>query len=146
MKLKNLIHEIREKGLEPFKYLISSGVAFLINWFLFMILDKLIGGRLSWEFATIPAWLISSLTNFTMNRVWVFRSNSSLWKALTEYYSLAVVVYLIKTFVIMEFCSRVLRIDPSLSMPIAEVVLFVCNYFIQKKWIFRKKKNESDKT
>ena len=139
MNIKKLISDVREKGIEPFKYLISSGVAFLINWVLFMVLDKLIGGRLSWEFATIPAWLVSSFTNFTMNRVWVFRSGAPLFKALAEYYSLAVVVYLIKTFVIMEFCSRVLQIDPSLSMPIAEVVLFICNYFIQKKWIFKKK-------
>ena len=139
MNIKNLISTVREKGIEPFKYLISSGVAFLINWILFIILDKLIGDRLSWEFATIPAWLISSFTNFTMNRVWVFHSNTSLIKALTEYYSLAVIVYLLKTFVIMEFCSRVLHIDPSLSMPIAEVVLFISNYFIQKKWIFKKK-------
>lgn len=140
MKLKNIISEIREKGLEPFKYLISSGVAFLINWVLFMVLDLLISDRLPWELATIPAWAISSFANFTLNRLWVFHSSVSIWKALAEYYSLAVVVYLIKTFVIMEFCNRVLHIDPSLAMPIAEVVLFVCNYFIQKKWIFKNKK------
>ncbi|MBQ7921556.1 MAG: GtrA family protein [Clostridia bacterium] len=142
MKIKNIVAEIREKGLEPFKYLISSGVAFLINWVLFMVLDFLIGDRLPWELATIPAWIISSFANFTLNRVWVFHSSVSLWKALTEYYSLAIVVYLIKTFLIMEFCSRVLQIDPSLAMPIAEVVLFVCNYFIQKKWIFKNKNKQ----
>jgi len=139
MKLHDIWYSLREKGWVPLKYLFSSGIAFLLNWLLFVILDFLLGQKLSWEFSTIPAWIISSFINFTLNRLWVFRSVVPLRKALPEYYSLAVIVYLIKTYLIMEICNRLLHMDPAWAMPIAEVVLFVSNYFIQKKLIFKKK-------
>ncbi len=124
------------------KYIFSSGLAFLVDYLLIMLLADLLGGvfpNLSTEIAAIPAWIVSSLTNFTVNRGFVFRSKASLLPALGEYYGLAVVVFLLKTYVILELLTRVLFLPLGIAKPIAEVVFFVTNYFIQKKLIFKKR-------
>ena len=85
------------------------------------------------------AWIVSSLSNFFINRNFVFRSNAPLRAALPEYYGLAAVVFLLKTYVLLELMVRVLGIPLGIAKLVAEVVFFISNYFIQKKFIFKKK-------
>ena len=124
------------------KYIFSSVVAFVVDYILLILLTDLLGGiipKLSMEVAALLAWITSSITNFTINRSFVFRSNAPLIPALGEYYGLAVVVFLLKTYVVLELLTRVLFIPLGIAKPIAEVVFFVTNYFIQKKLIFKKR-------
>ena len=97
------------------------------------------------EIAAPAAWIVSSLTNFFLNRNFVFRSNAPLAAALPEYYGLAAVVFVLKTYVILELLTRVLHIPLWIAKLAAEVVFFISNYFIQKKFIFKKKKHSSAK-
>ena len=85
------------------------------------------------------AWVVSSLTNFFMNRNFVFRSSAPLKTALPEYYGLAGLVFFLKTYVLLELMVRVIGLPKEIAKLVAEVVFFVSNYFIQKKLIFRKK-------
>ncbi len=124
------------------KYIFSSVVAFFVDYVLIMLLTDLLGGvfpKLSMEIAALLAWIVSSATNFTINRSFVFHSKANIWTALGEYYGLAVVVFLLKTYVILELLTRVLFLPLGIAKPIAEVVFFVMNYFIQKKLIFKKR-------
>lgn len=134
---------MREKGFVPLKYLASSVVAFGVNYVLLLVLDKRIPSVGSMELAALIAWIVSSFINFTINRKWVFRANGSYRKAFLEYYSLATVVFCIKTFGFLELLTRVLHLELWFAVPVAEVILFVGNYFIQKKWIFGHRKTES---
>ncbi len=92
------------------------------------------------ETAAPAAWIVSSLTNFFLNRNFVFKSTEPLVKSMAEYYALAAGVFVVKTYVLLELLTRVIRLPLPIAKIIAEVVFFVTNYFIQKKFIFKKKK------
>lgn len=119
------------------KYLFSSGVAFLIDYTLLLVLAELLPFSASMEIAAAAAWVVSSLTNFFLNRNFVFRSREPLAVALPEYYGLAGAVFLLKTYVLLELLTRALHFPLRFAKLLAEVVFFVSNYFIQKKFIFR---------
>ncbi|MBR3998455.1 MAG: GtrA family protein [Clostridia bacterium] len=123
---------------QSMKYLFSSCAAFAIDYVLLLILDALLPVA-SLEIGAVIAWVCSSLTNFFMNRNFVFRSNTPIGAAFIEYYGLAAVVFVLKTYVLIELLTRVLHIPLIIAKPIAEVVFFVFNYIIQKLFIFRKK-------
>ncbi len=126
---------------QPLKYVFSSGVAFLIDFSVFVLLNKYLNiGFLKSEICIGVAWIISSLINFTINRSFVFKSSVHVGKALIEYYSLAGIVFLLKAL-LFELFMRVLHIPEIISKLIAEVIFFTSNYFIQKFFIFKKKKS-----
>ncbi len=128
-------------GSRSLKYIFSSGAAFVIDYVLFVLLGRIFTFEGAMELIAAPgAWVVSSLTNFFMNRNFVFRSDAPLKTALPEYYGLAGVVFLLKTYVLLELMVRVLGLPPEIAKLVAEVVFFVSNYFIQKKFIFKKKK------
>ena len=120
------------------KYLFSSGLAFIIDYALVLLLDAVIPSALSMEIAMVAAWICSSLTNFFINRNFVFRSDAPLIQALPEYYGLAGVVFLCKAG-LLELLTRVLHIPLGIAKLGAEILFFVSNYFIQKKLIFGRK-------
>ena len=142
-KWKAFLGTMREKGFVPLKYLASSVAAFGVNYVLLLVLDKRIPSVGSMELAAVIAWVVSSFLNFTLNRKWVFRSDAPYKAAFLEYYSLAIVVFCIKTFGFLELLTRVLHLELWFAAPVAEAILFVCNYFIQKKWIFGRKKEKN---
>ncbi len=148
------IYSIMFKCSTVMKYFASSGLAFLINYLLFLLLrtfvftgetnlslpgllDSLVtyGHR---EIALVIAWLVSSFTNFLVNRRFVFKSKVNIAKAAAEYYGLAVVSFLIKT-VLFELFVRVLSIPEWLAVPVSEAAMYIINYVVQKKFIFKKK-------
>lgn len=121
------------------KFLFSSGVAFIIDYVILNLLANSLSFHGAMEISAVAAWIISSLTNFFLNRNFVFRSNAPLRAAIPEYYGLAAIVFLLKTFVLLELLVRVIGIPLAIAKLVAEVVFFVSNYFIQKKFIFKKK-------
>ncbi len=137
-KLKEFLNRMRDKGWVPLKYLFSSCVAFGIDYILHLLLDAVIPLGASMEIGALFAWCCSSITNFFINRNIVFHSSAPLRIALPEYYSLAAVVFLLKSYVILEILTRLIGLPLFIAKPIAEVVLFAGNYIIQKKIIFKK--------
>ncbi len=121
------------------KFLFSSGVAFIIDYVLLNLLANSFSFHGAMEISAVAAWILSSLTNFFLNRNFVFRSNAPLRTAFPEYYGLAAIVFLLKTFVLLELLVRVIGVPLAIAKPVAEVVFFVSNYFIQKKFIFKNK-------
>jgi len=128
---------------QSLKYLFSSCVSFVIDYIILLALDAVLPVA-SLEIGAVIAWICSSLTNFFMNRSFVFRSSAPLRTAFIEYYGLAVAVFILKTFVLLELLTRVIGIPLKISKPIAEVMFFTTNYFIQKLFIFRKKSASAD--
>lgn len=125
---------------EKLKYLLSSGVAFVMDYVLLLFFDRILPVA-SLEIGALCAWCVSSLTNFFLNRSFVFSSNVPLRIALPEYYGLAGAVFVLKTYVLLEILTRLAGIPLKYAKLIAEVVFFVSNYFIQKMFIFRQKQN-----
>lgn len=120
------------------KYVFSSVVAFLIDYILLLALDRILPFA-SLEVGALIAWCVSSFVNFTLNRKFVFESSAPLKTSLAEYYSLAGVVFLLKTYVFIELLTRILTLPLAAAKPIAEVIFFVMNYLVQKLFIFKKR-------
>lgn len=143
-KLRSFWEKMKAAGWVPVKYLFSSCLAFAIDYALHLYLNSVIPLAASMEIGAFLAWCCSSAVNFTVNRSFVFHSSAPLKVALPEYYSLAIVVHLLKSYVILELLTRVLHIPLGISKPIAEVVLFAGNYIVQKKFIFKRKKEKKE--
>ena len=125
---------------EKLKYLFSSGAAFVIDYVL-LLFDSILPVA-SMEIGAFCAWIVSSLTNFFLNRNFVFASDAPLRIALPEYYGLAGAVFVLKTYVLLELLTRFAGIPLKYAKLIAEVVFFISNYIIQKMFIFGKNKNK----
>ncbi len=126
---------------EKLTYLLSSGIAFVIDYVLLLLLDRLLPIA-SMEIGAFLAWCVSSLTNFFINRNVVFHSEAPLRTALPEYYGLAGVVFLLKTYVILEILTRFCGIPLKYAKLLVEVIFFISNYIIQKTCIFGSHKNK----
>ena len=139
MKLSSIIDYI--KNSTGIKYLFSSVVAFLINYAILVTLEFILSPifTLGAEVAMICAWIASSCVNFLINRYWVFKAHGNIVSEASKYYALAFPVFIIKNFGILEILYRVLSLPMAIAAPIAEAVLFVGNYIIQKKLIFKNK-------
>lgn len=130
------------------KYTISSVICFVIDYTILLLLEKLfkgLGFSLAMELAAILSFAVSSQINFHINRLWVFKSNKNILAEMGGYYSLALVSFSVRTFVLMELFVRVMKLPTWIAKPIAEVAIFVFNYFIQKKIIFKKKEKSEMK-
>ena len=123
-----------------FKYLFSSLAAFLTDIILFSVLTKFfsVGVIIS----TVAARIVSSLVNFILNKKVVFNSNESLIKTILKYYLIAIPVMLISAFGVKGICYLIDIPNDSLIVTaikiIVDSILFILNYNIQKKWIFKK--------
>lgn len=140
-KLFSLIKKLY--NMTSLRYIASSGIAFIIDYALLLLVEYVLGDLpLAMEIAAIVAWIISSQTNFWINRLWVFKSEGKILPELGGYYSLAGFSFVIKTFVLLEIMCRALSIPLAIAKPIAEVIMFAVNYLVQKKVIFKKRNNE----
>ncbi len=127
------------KKITLLKYLLSSAVAFIIDYVLLIFFERILPFA-SLEIGAFIAWCVSSFVNFALNRSFVFKTTISYRESFIEYYSLAGVVFILKTYVLIEFLTRVTLIPLEYSKPIGEIIFFISNYFIQKLLIFERKK------
>lgn len=139
-KLKTLIGKFL--SVQSVRYLISSCIAFAADYAVLLLLNAVFSSAtvFSMEISSAIAFTISSQINFWINRKWVFRSKKSPLPELGGYYSLALFSFSVKTFVFMEILVRLIKLPLAVARPIAEVVMFAVNYFVQNKIIFRRRK------
>ena len=123
-----------------FKYLFSSLAAFITDIVIFSILTKVCSSGVL--LSTVAARIISSLVNFILNKKVVFNSTDSVLKSASKYYLLALPVMLISAFGVKSVCILLSVPDNSLIVTAIKIavdfILFILNYKIQKKWIFKK--------
>ncbi len=150
-------------GSSTVRFVLSSLLAFIVDYVLLLLLFTLItyfyehrlpdyhvlfgggnGGNAGragvLEVSAVLAWCVSSSLNFVVNRHFVFRSEGPVKKELLQYYSLALPVFLIKTFALLEVLARVLNVPVEYAKPIAETIFFIINYIVQRFIIFKKKR------
>ncbi len=127
------------------KFMLSSLIAFFIDSVLLMMIAPLLPWRSDQNdvVAKTISWLVSSQVNFTINQKLVFRAKGGTWKAMGQYYSLAAVVYLGKVGLLYLLRAKLHLRYLLLANIICEMSLFVLNYFVQKKLIFRRKSEKS---
>lgn len=125
------------------KYIISAVLSFLLDLGLFTLLSRLfcmIIGDLAIIIGTIIARIISSLFNYLLNKNKVFKCNTSgaLDKdTLIKYYMLVLIQMLVSAFSVW-IIHKVINIDASIIKILVDGIIFIVNYFVQKKYIFKK--------
>lgn len=122
------------------KYIVSAFISFALDLILFslfsLLLKKGIGDK-SVFIATIMARVISSLVNYFINRNKVFKNNENKMdvKTLIRYYLLVIIQMLVSATVVTSIYKSVHIYETLIKIPV-EIVLFMVNYFVQKKFIF----------
>ncbi len=125
-----------------FKFMLSSGAGCAVDIGIFYLLALLFGtasSNLSIYVYTAIARLVSSLTNFALNRSVVFRSRGSVGKTLLRYYALAIPQLLISAFLVDRLTSG-LETGAFLTTAVkalVDVLLFFISFRIQRDWVFR---------
>lgn len=140
MSIKNLII----KYSVFIKYIFSAGFSFLLDLGLFNLFVKLFKnliGDLAIFIATICARIISSFFNYLLNKNAVFKSEKkgTDLSSLSKYYILVVVQMCVSSLLVFIIFKITNLNETIIKIPV-DILLFVINYFVQKKWIFPNKK------
>lgn len=129
-----------------FKFMISSGTSFLIDYGIYSLLVFLIGKNLERGLrlfiATFAARAVSSICNYTMNKKAVFKSKASLSRSLVRYYILCVFQTAASyglVFLLSSLCRAGSFLEIVLKL-VVDVVLFVISFQIQHRWVFKEDK------
>ena len=117
---------------EIFKFSLSGIVSFIIDYLFFTIILLLSNNLI---LSNVIARIISSSVNYSINRKIVFKSNNSIYKSLSKYILLAIMILLLNT-IILKLLSTI--INPFLSKIITETILFFMSYFAQRKIVFNR--------
>ena len=117
------------------KYAGSSIIAFLVDYALAIILRLFFPASVT--IPTYGARAVSSLVNFLINKNLVFKNDKDNRFAIVKYYVLVVIVALLSVQLI-KLMHLVIGIPYIISKVIADVILFICNYKIQEKYVFRR--------
>jgi len=143
MTIKNLI----KKYSTFLKYILSAGISFLIDLSLFTVFNLIFRrllGNYSIICATILARIISSLINYRINRNTVFKKDegsSKMDKQSFIKYITLVIVQMFTSSLLVYALYNALKINEILIKVPVECALFIVNYFVQKLFIFNKKRS-----
>ena len=122
------------------KYIFSAGTSFLIDLILFKLFSVLFKSSIG-DYAiiigTVLARILSSFYNYLMNRNAVFQSDKKGMdtKTFVKYYILVVIQMLVSSGLVV-IGYRLLKIEELFVKIPVDILLFMVNYFVQKKFIF----------
>lgn len=123
-----------------FSFIFTSIGCTLLDLLIFTLLARLI---LPMDFryrilvATAVARVISATVNFIVNKNVVFHKKGHIVSSATKYFCLAVVQMFISAKSV-ELFVGLLGWHETIVKAIVDTILFIVNYFIQKKFIFKK--------
>lgn len=129
----NVIKDSIKIYKEIIKFSISSITSFLIDYVLYGIFSFIFNNVV---IANILARLISSNYNFMMNKFVVFKSDKNIIKSYISYFVLVICMLLLNT-IILNFLVNFVGINKYIAKVITELLLFVLNWLVQKKIIFK---------
>ena len=132
--MKQIINKIK-KNIIPIKFVLSSGISFLIDQFLFFLFTLFLNTGIFIIVSKILARAISSLFNYMCNSRFVFKNKSK--NAIIKYYSLVIIQALVSSFLIYLVKLLLSNLSLVLISVCIDIIIFVINYFIQKELIFK---------
>lgn len=118
---------------EIIKFSLSSIISFIIDFMLYSIFIVTIRNI---TLSNIFARIISATFNYNMNKKIVFKSNNKTSKSFIQYTLLAFNILIINTLLLNVLVK--LGISKYASKILAEIILFMLSYFVQKNKIFKK--------
>ena len=137
-------HVLRDSALvykNILKFSASSLIAFVIDFVMLFVFKAIFGNfalaaGTTLLMAVVSARLVSSFSNYMINKKIVFGERTRNNNTLIKYYLLASGV-LILNYLILEVLSIRLGMPLGIAKLIAEVTLFFVSYTVQKRFIFK---------
>lgn len=123
------------------KFSCSSFLSFLLDY-LFFSMFVLLTKRLT--LSNICARIISSSFNFAMNKKYVFKNKESLLKTAVKYFTLAAFILAANTC-LLNLCTAYLIKNRYIAKIIIEIIMFLFNWIMQKRFVFKRKERVEDK-
>ena len=128
------------------KYVLVALISVVIDLFVFSILNKAFGGvkilALQTFLTTGLARIISAVCNYAMNKKLVFNNKASVKQTGVKYLITAVCVYAASYFGCLGLFSLLKEggagLIRTLIKAVVDLVIFLLNYQIQKRWVFKK--------
>lgn len=123
------------------KFAASSFTGFIIDYSLytlFVILTSNLGWASSIAFSNISARLISSITNYSINKKLVFKNKDSVLKTSIKYFSLVIIIMCGNT-VLLTYLVNNLGVNRFLGKIITEITFFSSSWLAQHYFIFNNK-------
>lgn len=117
-------------------YLLSSGIAVLVDFTVFSILINL---HISILVATYASRLVSSIFNFIINKNIVFKYKENFLKSMIQYYGLVIFMGFVSAMTV-SFLKKSFGCEVIIAKMVVEGILFFVNYYIQETFIFKKKR------
>lgn len=90
--------------------------------------------------SVVIARVISSIYNYSINKILVFKAKSINTKQSAPKYFGLVIVIMFLNYLLLLFMTSVLYIPSVIAKLLTEIILFILSYTIQKKFVFRLKK------
>ncbi len=118
-------------------YFIVSASSFIIDICLFTLFYYLIKNII---ISSYIARAISCFINYLLNKYFVFNYKKKSVKSFIEYIILVIANITISAFTV-DFISKLLNIKPTFIKVVVDGTLFICNFFVQKLIIFKKKES-----
>ena len=125
------------------KFIGSSLIAFTVEYVLLLLFERLFidTGKWSLEVANAVARVISATVNFTINHFFVFQSREKVQNTFVRYAVLAVTAFLVDT-ALLKLLNQVIGIPLAVAKPIADTTVFMLNYPIQKRFVYKAQRHE----
>ncbi|MEQ1558887.1 MAG: GtrA family protein [Methyloglobulus sp.] len=116
------------------RYLIVGGSSFLLEYGLFFVLLKEF--KIHYLVANSIVYASVSVINFTLNRLWTFRSKGNI-RLQTVFYISLVGFNFFAGNAMLYLCSDYLQIPPLLAKPAVMCVIVCWNFIVYKTLIYK---------
>ena len=134
-----------ERSLREFvKFGLVGGSGVLVNLAVFNLTllawDSLHGrtGLDAKYAANALGFVVSVLTNYTLNRRWTFRSSGAVRRELPKFFTVSLLAYA-ANLVVFSICLRRLHLGPNPSRFVAIAAVTPINFVANKLWSFRRR-------
>ncbi len=132
-KIKNYWFNLSDK----IRFLLIGGINASISYIIYSISVFLLGEN-AYQLSLVIAWLISSITSFTTQRLFVFNIKGCLIKQYIKCCTTWVFSYMINACVL-EFLVKKLDLNVYFAQILATLICAIFTYILFKKFAFRRK-------
>ncbi len=115
-------------------YLIVGGLATIVEWTVFYVLDSVVA--LNYAAATALAFAVSTLANWAAGRLLMFKGDGHIWTELVKIY-LTSIAGLLMNLLIMWVAIEYVGIPNFVSKVMATGIVFFWNFIIRKLAIYK---------
>jgi len=123
------------------KFVASSLAGFAVDFVMLMVFNAVFAffpKRIALLLSVVLARVISAAVNFTLNKIMVFQSKGD-WKKEALRYAVLALVILCANYLLLDLLNIRLGWSLALSKLLVEVFLFVLNFMVQGRLVYRNK-------